>query len=113
MAKTKSTIELKYSLLNEGFIKAIGKKRSIDLKNAVANWINDKSKKNADKLTNLFVESMVAYWQKTKLKDFKGLEVTKDSNLIVNLVYKKGRRPNAIQIENNPKLKKELLQILK
>lgn len=113
MAKSKSTIELRYSLLNEDFTKSIGKKRSTDLKNAIANWTNDKTKKKADELTNVYIESLLTYWQKTKLGDFKGKEVTKDSDLTVNIIYKKGRRPNAIQLENDVKLKKELLKLVK
>jgi hypothetical protein len=113
MAKSKSTIELKYSLLNEEFTKVVGKKGSADLKNAIATWTTDKTKKNAYELTKVYIEAIIAYWQKTKLKDFKGLEVKKDSDLIVNLIYKKGRRPNAIQLDNDPKLKKRLIELVK
>ena len=112
MAKSESTIELKYSLLNQEFTTAIGKRRTTQLKDAISNWVKYKKKSNADALTDVYVQSLIAYWKKTKLKDFKKLEVMKDSDLIVDLVYKKGRKPNTIRLENNPVLKKDLLKIL-
>ena len=113
MAKSKSTIELKYSLRNEEFTTAIGKRRAIQLRDAISNWVKDKKKRNADALTDVYVQSLLAYWKKTKQKDLKKYEVTKDSDLIVDLVYKKGRKPNTIRLENNPVLKEELLKLHK
>ena len=111
MAKSKSTSELKYSLLNEKFTTVIGERRATQLRDAISNWVKEKKKRNADALTDVYVQSLIAYWKKTKLKDFKKYEVTKDSDLIVDLVYKKGRKPNTIRLENNPVLMKELLKI--
>jgi hypothetical protein len=113
MAKSSSTIELRYSLLSEEFTKAIGKKRTTDLKNAISKWTTDKAKKSADELTNLLIEALTTYWQKSKLKDFKKYEVTNVSDLIVDVVHRKGRPPNTIRLENIPKLKKELLKLAK
>ena len=112
MTNSKSTIELKYSLLSEEFTKAIGKTSTKKLKDAIEKWTANKTKKSADVLINLFIESLTTYWQKTKLKDFKGKEVTRDTDLIVDLVYKKGRKPNTIRLENDQKLKKEVTNLL-
>lgn len=113
MVKSKSPIELRYSLLNEEFTKTIGKTRTKQLKDAIVAWTGEKTKKTSDQLTSLYIESLTTYWSKSKLRDFKKYEVTRDSDLIVDLVHKKGKRPNSIRLEDDPKLKKELLKLLK
>lgn len=109
--RPKLKIELKYSLLNEIFTSTIGKRLTKNLQNAISRWIADKNDQNAKELIDLYVKSLSAYWKKTKLKDMHEVRINKDITLIVDLVYKKGRKPNSIRLENNPLLKDELLKL--
>jgi hypothetical protein len=109
----KPQIELKYSLLIPKFQSTIGKTLSQKLKDSIASWKEKKDDKTADELVALYIQSLVSYWKKTKCKDFKDYDVGKDFNLIVDLVYKKGRKPNSIRLDNNPGLKRELSALLK
>ena len=111
--KPKPKIELKYSLLNEKFTSTIGKRLTQNLQNSILKWTKDKNDQNANELVELYVQSLSAYWKKTKLKDTREVQVDKDFNIIVDLVYKKGRKPNSIRLENNPLLKDELLKLHK
>ena len=110
-SKPKLKIELKYSLLNETFTSTIGKRLTSNLQNAISKWIKDKSDKNAKELIELYVQSLSTYWKKTKLKDMQDVQLVKDFNLIVDLVYKKGRKPNSIRLDDNTLLKEELLKL--
>ena len=107
--KKKLKIELKYSLLDDKFISTIGKRRTQKLKDAISNWKKNKSTQTADELTDIYIESLVSYWKKGKLKNFKDYELDGDFNLIVDLTYKKGRKPNTIRLDNNSSLKEQLL----
>lgn len=109
--KPKPKIELKYSLLNETFSSTIGKRLANNLQNSILKWTKDKNEQNAKALIDLFVQSLSTYWKKTKLKDVQEVDLEKELNLVVDLVYKKGRKPNSIRLENNPLLKDELLKL--
>ncbi len=113
MAKTKQKIKLKYSLLDEKFKTALGKRQTEKLQNAIADWKGEPDKKNEDALISAFMESLLAFWKKSKMKDFKGMELKKEFDLVVDLVHRKGRKPNTLQLDNNQVLKKELLKLLK
>ena len=109
--KPKPTIELKYSLLNDTFTSTIGKRLTNNLHGSILKWTKDKSEQNATELVDLYIRSLSAYWKKTKFDDLSTCELDKDFNLIVDLVYKKGRKPNSIRLENNPLLKEELASL--
>ena len=109
--KPKPKIELKYSLLNDTFTSTIGKRLTQNLQNSISKWTKDKNDQNAKELIESYVQSLAAYWKKTKLKDTQQVQLDKDFNLVVDLVYKKGRKPNSIRLENNPLLKDELLKL--
>jgi hypothetical protein len=109
--KIKSKVELKYSLLNEEFVSAIGKRLSKRLQDAIAKWKESKEKQTEAELIDAYVQSLVTYWKKSKLRDFKKYTLTKDIDLTVDLVYKKGRKPNSIRLQNNKNLKDELLKL--
>ena len=106
-------VVLKYSLLNDTFLSKIGKRLAIGLKDSISNWSRDKNQKNANELIQLFIQTLSTYWKKTKLEDFKEYELTNDFDLIVDLIYKKGRKPNTIQLKNNPAQKEALLELYK
>jgi len=77
-------------------------------RSVISKWTKDKNEQNAKALVDLFVQSLSTYWKKTKLKDVQEVDLEKDLNLVVDLVYKKGRKPNSIRLENNPLLKEEI-----
>jgi hypothetical protein len=107
----KPKIELKYSLLNDQFTSTIGKRLTSNLQNSISKWTKDKNEQNAKELIELYGRSLSAYWKKTKLRDMQEVQLEKDFNLVVDLVYKKGRKPNSIRLDNNPLLKAELLKL--
>jgi hypothetical protein len=111
--KRKSRIELKYSLLDDKFVSTIGKTRTQKLKDSIFNWKKKQNKQAADELIDIYVQSLVSYWKKTKLKNFKKHELDGDFDLVVDLIYKKGRKPNTIRLDNNSLLKEQLLRQLK
>ena len=106
-------VVLKYSLLNDTFLSKIGKRLAIGLKDSISNWTKDKNEKNANELIQLFIQTLSTYWKKTKLKDVSEYELTNNFDLVVDLVYKKGRKPNTIQLKNNPAQKEALLELYK
>jgi hypothetical protein len=108
--KTKD-IHLKYSLLSEDFTSAIGKRRTQNLREAISNWTADKNDETAEQLIGAYVDSLVTYWKKTDLADIDSGQVKDGYELTVDLVYKKGRKPNTVRLENNPDLKKELRRL--
>ena len=111
--KTKVKVELKYSLLNEKFVSAIGERLLKRLRDAISNWKKNKEKQTEDELVEAYVQSLVAFWKKSKLKDLKNLDLKGDFDIIVDLIYKKGRKPNSIRLENNPALKEGLRNLIK
>ena len=111
--KKKPQIELKYSLLDPKFQSAIGKRLSQKLKDAIASWKENKDNKTAEELVALYIQSLVSYWKKSKLKDLKDFDFKGDFEITIDLVYKKGRKPNSIRLESNSALKEELLKLIK
>ena len=111
--KPKPKIELKYSLLNDTFTSTIGKRLTNNLQNSISKWTKDKTEQNANDLIAMYVQSLATYWKKTKLKNLKDYKLDKDFNLVVELVYKKGRKPNSIRLDNNQLLKEKLLEVRK
>lgn len=111
--KTKSKVEVKYSLLNEQFVSVIGKRLLKRLQDAIVKWKESKEKQTEAEIIDAYVQSLVTYWKKSKLRDFKDYALTKKIDLTVDLVYKKGRKPNSIRLENNKKLKDELFKLVK
>lgn len=109
--KPKPTIELKYSLLNDTFTSTIGKRLRNNLQGSISKWTKEKNDTNANELVELYVRSLSIYWKKTKFEDLSAYSLDKDFNLVVDLVYKKGRKPNSIRLENNPLLKEELVRL--
>ena len=109
--KSKPKIELKYSLLNEKFTSTIGKRLTKNLQNSISKWIKDKNDQNANELVELYVQSLITYWEKSKLRDVQEVQLNKDFNIVVDLIYKKGRKPNSIRLENNSHLKEELSKL--
>jgi hypothetical protein len=110
--KKKKEVQLKYSLLNNGFVSAIGKRRTAQLREAIGTWTEDKNEQTADRLIRTYVDSLVAYWSKTGTGDLRDIESRPGMGVTVDLVYKKGRKPNSIRLENNPFLTEELTKLL-
>lgn len=113
MAKTKQKIQLKYSLLDEKFKSALGKRQTEKLQKSIGDWKTDPNKKNEDELINTYIEALLSFWKKTKLRDFKDVELKKDFDLVVDLVYKKGRRPNTLRLDSNLVVKKALQNLIR
>ncbi len=107
----KSKIHLKYSLLSDDFRSAIGKRRTQKLREAISSWTADKNEATAGQLIAAYVDSLTAYWKKTRLADIDRDQAQDGYELIVDLVYKKGRKPNSVRLEDNPALKEELSQL--
>jgi hypothetical protein len=108
--KNKS-IHLKYSLLSEEFRSTIGKRRTQKLREAISRWTGDKNDENAKQLVETYIDSLTAYWKKTGLAHIDREQAQDGYRLIVDLVFKKGRKPNTVRIEDNPRLKEELQQL--
>jgi hypothetical protein len=104
----RKSIHLKYSLLSEEFRSTIGKRRAKRLRQAISTWTEDKSEENAAQLAETYIDSLSTYWKKTDLADVDREQAQDGYKLTVDLVYKKGRKPNTVRIEDNPKLKEEL-----
>ena len=104
-------VSLKYSLLNDKFTDTVGKRLTSKLREAISSWTNEKNESNAEQLIDLYIQALSSYWKKTGLEDLNSDGLNKDLNLVVDLVYKKGRKPNSIRLDNNPALKKELLEV--
>ena len=109
--KPKPTIEHKYSLLNDSFTTTIGKRLTNNLHGSILKWTKDKNEKNAEELVELYVRSLSTYWKKTRCEDLSDYSLDKDFNVVVDLVYKKGRKPNSIRLENNLLLKEQLTNL--
>jgi hypothetical protein len=109
MAKGQSrNIHLKYSLLSDEFRSTIGKRRAQRLREAISSWTGDK---NQEQLVETYIDSLAAYWKKTGLAGVDRNQARDGYRLTVDLVYKKGRKPNTVRIEDNPRLKEELRQL--
>ena len=104
-------IHLKYSLLSGEFRSTIGKRRAQRLREAISSWTEDKNDENAEQLVDTYVDSLAAYWKKTALADVDREQARDGYQLTVDLVYKKGRKPNTVRIEDNPMIKEELRQL--
>jgi len=107
----RKNIHLKYSLLRDEFRSTIGKRRTRKLRGAISSWTEDKNQENAEQLVEAYVDSIAAYWKKTDLADVNREQARNGYHLTVDLVYKKGRKPNTVRLEDNPKLKEELHQL--
>jgi len=110
--KKKQNVQLKYSLLSDEFVSTIGRRRAAGLRQAIDTWTGDKSDTNAGVLVHAYVDSLVAYWSRTKLGDLQEFESDGDLEVTVDLVYKKGRKPNSIRLENNALLTGEVERLL-
>jgi hypothetical protein len=93
-------------------VSTIGKKRAARLREAIDTWTEDKDEQTASRLIESYVDSLVTYWSKTGMDDLHDIEPRRGMNVTVDLVYKKGRKPNSIRLENNPLLTKELTNLL-
>jgi hypothetical protein len=107
----RKSIHLKYSLLSEEFRSTIGKRRSQKLREAITRWTEDKNEENAQELVQTYIDSLTTYWKKTGLADVDREQEQDGYRLTVDLVFKKGRKPNTVRIEDNPRLKEELRQL--
>lgn len=107
----RKNIHLKYSLLSEEFRSTIGKRRVQKLRGAISKWTGDKNEENAEQLVEAYVDSLAAYWKKTDLSGVDREQAQDGYGLTVDLVFKKGRKPNTVRLEDNPSLKEELQQL--
>ena len=104
----RKNIHLKYSLLSDEFRSTIGKRRSQKLREAISKWSGDKNEQNAEQLVEAYVDSLATYWKKTNLSDVDREQAQGGYRLTVDLVFKKGRKPNTVRIEDNPRLKERV-----
>jgi hypothetical protein len=107
----RKSIHLKYSLLSDEFRSTIGKRRAQRLRQAISNWTEDKTEETAGQLAETYIDSLAAYWKKTDLADVDREQARDGYGLTVDLVYKKGRKPNTVRMEDNPRLKEQLQQL--
>ena len=110
-ARKKNEIHLKYSLVTDDFPSKIGKRMASSLRSAIDDWMETETIGAKQTLVETYISSLVAYWKKTKLQDIDTEDLSEEDDLIVDLVFKKGRKPNTIRLENNSDLKNELLAL--
>ena len=111
MAKrTVKDLHLKYSLLQDDFASAIGKRRTQSFREAISTWSTNQTEENAKRLVEVYVDSVMAYWKKKALPRIDEKQTKGGLSVTVDVVYKKGRKPNTIRLEDNPTLKEHLRQ---
>jgi hypothetical protein len=101
-------VHLRYSLLSENFQEAVGKRLVKKLERAITRWTSDKNDRTASELVDAYVESMASYWKRSDMHELEEHKPLNGFRLTVDLVYKRGRKPNTIRLEDNPRLKQQL-----